>query len=120
MIAQMIRAVLFAIATVATLVGFRASRSASRGSPSGFCFARRTSAVMNEQLAQVFVAHLADTTEPLFASARLLKWRQSQPGSELPPRAELMRIGNRCGKSGRADRPDTGDRHETTCNIVAT
>jgi hypothetical protein len=30
MIAQMIRAVLFAIATVATLVGFRVSRSASR------------------------------------------------------------------------------------------
>jgi hypothetical protein len=32
MIAQMTRAVLFAIATVATLVGFRASRSARRGS----------------------------------------------------------------------------------------
>jgi hypothetical protein len=47
----------------------------------------------NEQLAQVFVAHLADTTEPLFATARLLKWRQSQPGSELPPRKELMRVG---------------------------
>jgi hypothetical protein len=30
MIAQMVRAVLFAIATVATLVGFRASRSARR------------------------------------------------------------------------------------------
>src|SRR4029077_18244894 len=74
----------------------------------------------NEQLAQVFVAHLADTTEPLFATARLLKWRQSQPGSELPPRTELMRIGNRCGKRRRADRPDAGDGHETTCNIVAT
>jgi hypothetical protein len=27
----------------------------------------------NEQLAQIFVAHLGDTTEPLFATARLLK-----------------------------------------------
>jgi hypothetical protein len=43
MIAQMTRAVLFAIATVATLVGFRASRSARRGSIlPGLYFARRT------------------------------------------------------------------------------
>jgi len=47
MIAQTTRAVLFAIATVATLVGFRASRSAKRGSIlPGWCFARRTSDVM--------------------------------------------------------------------------
>ena len=47
MIAQMIRAVLFAIATVATLVGSRASRSARRGSIlPGLYFARRTSDVM--------------------------------------------------------------------------
>ena len=47
MIAQMTRAVLFAIATVATLVGFRASRFARRGSIlSGWYFARRTSDVM--------------------------------------------------------------------------
>ena len=47
MIAQMIRAVLFAIATVATLVGFRASRSARRGSIlPGLYFARRTSDVI--------------------------------------------------------------------------
>ena len=43
MIAQMTRAVLFAIATVATRVGFRASRSARRGSIFlGLYFARRT------------------------------------------------------------------------------
>ena len=47
MIAQMIRVVLFAIATVATLVGFRASRSARRGSiVAGLYFARRTSEVV--------------------------------------------------------------------------
>jgi hypothetical protein len=47
MIAQMIRAVLFAIATVATLVGFRASRLTSRGSiVCGLHLARRTSEVM--------------------------------------------------------------------------
>ena len=47
MIAQMTRAVLFAIATVATLVGFRASKSAKRGSIlSGLYFARRTSEVI--------------------------------------------------------------------------
>src|SRR5450756_1399669 len=55
-----------------------------------FCTAHKRGHADNEQLAQVFVAHLADTTEPLFAAARLLKWRQSQPCSELPPRAELM------------------------------
>src|ERR1039458_9668238 len=84
-----------------------------------FCTAYKRGHANNEQLAQVFVAHLADTTEPLFATARYLKWRQSQPGSELPPRTELMRIGDRCGKCRRADRPDAGDSHETTCNIVA-
>ena len=31
-----------------------------------------------------------------------------------------MRIGDRCGKCRRADRPDAGDGHETTSNIVAT
>src|SRR5665811_580734 len=85
-----------------------------------FCTAHKWGHADNEQLEQVFVAHLGDTTEPLFAAARLLKWRQSQPGSELPPRAELMRIGDRCSKCRRADRPDAGDGHETTCNIVAT
>src|SRR5580704_9208717 len=85
-----------------------------------FCTAYKRRHPDNEQLAQVFVAHLGDMTEPLFATARLLKWRQSQPGGELPPRAELMRIGYRCRKCRRADRPDAGDSHETTCNIVAT
>jgi len=47
MIAQIIRAVLFAIATVATRTGFRTSRLASRGSiVGGLSFARRTSEVM--------------------------------------------------------------------------
>src|ERR1700687_5013711 len=84
------------------------------------CTAHKRRHADNEQLAQVFVAHLGDTTEPLFATARLLKWRQSYPGSELPPRAELMRIGDRCGKCRRADRPNAGDGRETTRNIVAT
>ena len=84
------------------------------------CTAHKRRHTDDEQLAQVFVAHLADTTEPFFATARLLKWRQSQPGSELPPRAELMRIANRCRKSRRADRPDAGNGHEAPCDIVAT
>ncbi len=47
MVAQMVRAVLFAIATVATRTGFRASRLANRGSIfSGLDFARLTSEVM--------------------------------------------------------------------------
>jgi hypothetical protein len=49
------------------------------------CTTHKRRHAYNEQLAQIFVAHLGDTTEPLFATARLLKWRQSQPGSELPP-----------------------------------
>ena len=89
MIAQMTRAVLFAIATVATLVGFRASESLQawiyRGIIAALHGAQENVHTDDEQLAQVFVAHLADTTEPFFATARLLKWRQSQPGSELPP-----------------------------------
>jgi hypothetical protein len=84
MIAQMTRAVLFAIATVATLVGFRASRSARREFVAGLCLARRTSDVI--QLAQIFVTHLADTTEPLFTTARLLKWRPNQATNFRPER----------------------------------
>jgi hypothetical protein len=58
--------------------------------------------------------------EPLFATARLLKWRQSQPGGELSPRAELIGVGDRCGKCRRSNRPDARDRHETPGDIVAT
>ena len=39
----------------------------------------------NEQLAQVFVAHFGDATEPLFAAARLLKGRQSNQAANCRP-----------------------------------
>ena len=79
MIAHMTRAVLFAIATVATLVGL--SRQQIRQAwidliGIAFCTAHKRSHTDNEQLAQIFVTHFGDTTEPLFATARLLKWRQ--------------------------------------------
>src|SRR3974390_1998042 len=121
MIAQIVRAVLFAMATVATRTGFRASRLANRGSIVwGLCFARHGGHADNEELAQVLVAHLCDTPKPLFAATRLLKRRQSQPGGELSPRAELMRVGDRCGKCRRSDRPHAGDRHKTPRDIVTT
>jgi len=118
----MIRAVLFAIATVATLVAFSREqiRQAWINLPRILlCTAHKRRHANNEQLAQVLVAHLGDAPEPFLATTRLLKWRQSQPGRELSPRAELMRVGDRCGQGRRADRPDTGDRHEPTCDIVA-
>ena len=88
MVAQTMRAVLLAMATVATRTGFRASRSARRGfdvlrfapgAPHQRCYAD------DEELAKIFVAHLGDAAEPLFAAAGVLKRRQPKPGRELPP-----------------------------------
>ena len=74
MIAQTIRAILFAMGTVATRMGFRASRSARRRSAlSCLCLARRTYAD-DEELAQVLVATFGDADQTWFATGRDLAW----------------------------------------------
>lgn len=62
MMAQTTRAILFAIATLTTRTGLRASRARRRGSAlSGLCLAQdQRGGADNKQLAQIAVAHLAD------------------------------------------------------------
>ncbi len=93
MTAQTIRAVLLPIATVATRTGFRASRSANAGRPSGVVpgASDQRCCTDDEQPAQVLVAHLGDAPEPLLAAAGVLKRCQHEPGGELPTGSELAR-----------------------------
>jgi hypothetical protein len=72
----------------------------------------------DEEFAQVLVAHLGDATEFFFAAARVLKWCQPEPGCELPPGAELARIGNGCSQRGRTDRTDPWNCCKAPCHIV--
>ena len=66
----------------------------------------------DEQLAKIAIAHLGDASEPFFATTRLLERGQPQPGCELPPGAELMRVSDRCCQRGRADCANARYRHE--------
>lgn len=54
----------------------------------------------HQQATKILVAHLGDPTHPLLASARVLQRVEAEPGSELPARSELLRIGDRGSKRG--------------------
>ena len=107
MIAQTTRAILFAMATLATRTGFLASNARRRGSAvSGLYLARRIrrGRADHKELSQIPVAHLGDAAEPVLAAARVLRRCQPEPGGKLSTRAELSRIGNRGGQRCGADR----------------
>src|SRR4051794_25665291 len=103
------RAVLFARATVAPWRGGRASQP---GDPHPRHLMAATpmhggAGTVDQQLAQIRVAALADPAEPLLAAARMLLWNQADPGGKVPPRSEESRIadGGRQRRSG--NQPDT-------------
>ena len=61
-----------------------------------------------EQAAQIAIALLADTAEPVLAAARVLLRHQPDPGREVPSRSESLRICNAGDQSGGQRRTDAG------------
>ena len=53
------------------------------------------SGAMNQDLAQVDVATLADTQQVRLASCRVLPWHDPEPGRELPALAESRSVADR-------------------------
>src|SRR6266705_898595 len=53
-----------------------------------------------EQAAQIAIALLADTAEPVLAPARVLLRHEPDPGREIPSRSESLRISNAGDQSG--------------------
>src|SRR5580704_1303526 len=60
----------------------------------------------NEQAAQIAVTPFADTTEPVFTSARVLLWHDADPGREVTSRSEGSRVGNSSDQSSGQCRTD--------------
>lgn len=48
----------------------------------------------DQQLPEILVTHFGDPTKLLLASAGLVSWRQTKPGSKLPTVPELMAVAN--------------------------
>jgi hypothetical protein len=73
----------------------------------------------HQEFSQIPVAHLGDTAKPVFAAARVLRWREPQPGSKLSTGPELSRIGDRCRQRCGANRTDARNGRRTSRNLVA-
>ena len=53
---------------------------------------QRRSRAVNQQLAQIFVAALADAEQLRFAAGRELPWNQTEPGGEIATAIEAFRL----------------------------
>src|SRR3982074_577074 len=89
--AHAILAILLASAIAATFVGRRANNALSQGRclvPWILAYERAG----GEPTAQIAIAVLADTAELVPASARALLRHEPDPGREIPPGSESLRI----------------------------
>lgn len=107
MIAHTTRAILFAMATLATRAGFLASNARRRGSAaSGLCLARRIREVA--PITRSFLRYrspiLVMCPRRVLSAARVLRRCQPEPGGKLSTRAELTRISNRGRQRSGTDR----------------
>src|SRR4030081_3257418 len=71
-----------------------------------------------EQTAQVAIALLADTAELVPASARALLRHQPDPGREIPPGSESLRISDAGDQSRGQHRTDTRNLIEPLARLV--
>ena len=94
MMAQITRAARFAIATVTSRTGLRASRALIRGSAAFevvLVAPDERGHAGDQKTPQVLIGHLRDLTEPLLASAGVGERREAEPSRELTSRAEVGR-----------------------------
>ena len=61
---------------------------------------------MYKKRAQVYVATFGDAEQPLFVSARVLPWNQSQPSGQLPPILKSSGVPDSSNYGRRNDRTD--------------
>src|SRR4029077_5683390 len=71
-----------------------------------------------EQAAQIAIALLADTAEPVLAAARVLLRHEPDPGREVPPRSEGLRVCNTGDQSGGQRRADAGYLIEPSARLI--
>ena len=67
---------------------------------------------MDQLLAQVFVAALADPEQLWLAASGELSRDQTEPCGEIPSTVEALRLTNSGDKGGSDNRPDPGDRDQ--------
>src|SRR6516162_4667168 len=71
-----------------------------------------------EQAAQIAIALLADTAEPVLAAARVLLRHEPDPGREVPTRSEGLRVGNTGDQSSGQCRADARDLIEPFARLI--
>src|SRR6185295_12418726 len=72
----------------------------------------------DEKPAQIFVAHLRYPPKPFLAAARMLQWREAQPGGELSSGAELVRISDGSGERRGTDGAHSRDRCKPQSDVA--
>src|SRR5260370_7977902 len=70
-----------------------------------------------EQAAQIAISLLADTAELVLTPARVLLGHEPDPGREIPPRSESLRIGDAGDQSGGQHRTNAWDRIEPLARL---
>lgn len=75
---------------------------------------------MNEELAHIAVSPLTDAEKLLLSSGRVFPWHKAKPRCQIASFLELSAVSNRCKKCGGSQRSDPRDRHEPSCDILAT
>lgn len=114
------RAVLFAMATAATLPGFRAMKSANKGSyRSGFLPICRIRDIIpmtsnrriycppsaaRQGIATRCPERVRDTTQPFLTTTGAVQGCQTKPSGKITTRVELFASANRCDNGGSGDR----------------
>jgi hypothetical protein len=73
---------------------------------------------MDQHLAQVDVAALADPEEFGLASRGHLLWHQPQPGRQVPAASKRSGVANRGRQRGCVDRANAGNRGQQLCRLV--
>src|SRR6266480_4290514 len=71
-----------------------------------------------EQAAQIAIALLADTAEPVLAPARVLLRHEPDPRREIPTRSESLRISNAGDQSGGQRRTNARDLIEPLARLI--
>jgi hypothetical protein len=110
--AHAMRASLFAMATTTTFLGALTSNRSSQGSD--WCSIsldpqHGSSCTMDQSLAQIDVAPLADAEQLRLASGGILPWHDTEPCSEVSRLTEGSSVADSRDDGCCHDRPDTWD-----------
>ena len=111
------RAILFASATAATILGLRATSAASqrfvrpplRAPPADYAHGPDY-----QKAADVRLAHLADRTQPCLAAGGSLSWNHSEPRCEVSSAVKCIELRCKCRDSASRDRANSRDGAEPT------